>query len=157
MDFTFKTCQIVADRSMTTQFHEFLECNFWRVFCNLSWMCATPPPYCRRRRDFCRANRHKSDLSIVHRWRLRRTCSTTYLLQPLQPLQPLRPLHLEACQLNSWGLSTQLVEAIVKSKKKKRKMGTHPDVDLYLEGTDYGRPMKPFFNNISNFWAWVDK
>ena len=36
-------------------------------------------------------------------------------------------------------------------------MGTHPDVDLYLEGTDYGRPMKPFFNNIPNFWAWADK
>ena len=29
----------------------------------------------------------------------------------------------------------------MKSKKKKRKMGTHPDVDLYLEGTDYRRPM----------------
>ena len=55
----------------------------------------------------------------------------------------------------TWGLSTQLVEAVEKSKKKKRKrkMGTHPDVDLYLEGTDYGRPMKPFFNDIPNFWA----
>ena len=23
--------------------------------------------------------------------------------------------------------------------------------------TDYGRPMKPFLSNISNFWAWTDK
>ena len=32
MHFTFKTCQIVADTSMTTQFHEFFECKFWRIF-----------------------------------------------------------------------------------------------------------------------------
>ena len=38
MHFTFKTCQIVADTSMITQFHEFFECNFWRFFCNLSRM-----------------------------------------------------------------------------------------------------------------------
>ena len=29
---SFKICQIVADTSMTTQFHEFFECIFWRVF-----------------------------------------------------------------------------------------------------------------------------
>ena len=23
--------------------------------------------------------------------------------------------------------------------------------------TDYGRPMKPFFIEIQNFWAWADK
>ena len=23
--------------------------------------------------------------------------------------------------------------------------------------TDYGLPMKPFFTEIQNFWAWVDK
>jgi hypothetical protein len=23
--------------------------------------------------------------------------------------------------------------------------------------TDYGRPMKPFFNKTQNFWAWTDK
>ena len=23
-------------------------------------------------------------------------------------------------------------------------------------GTDYGRPIKPFFNEIPNFWAWAD-
>ena len=32
MQFTFKTCQMVADTSMTPQFHEFFECNFKRVF-----------------------------------------------------------------------------------------------------------------------------
>ena len=32
MCFTFKTCQIVADTSITTQFHEVFECIFWRVF-----------------------------------------------------------------------------------------------------------------------------
>ena len=32
MHLTLKTCQIVADTSMATQFHEFFECNFWPVF-----------------------------------------------------------------------------------------------------------------------------
>ena len=27
----------------------------------------------------------------------------------------------------------------------------------YLWGTDYGRPMKPFFIEIQTFWAWADK
>ena len=40
MHFTFKTCQIVADTSMITQFHEFFECNFWRVFA-ICPVCAT--------------------------------------------------------------------------------------------------------------------
>ena len=26
-----------------------------------------------------------------------------------------------------------------------------------LESTDYGRPIKPFFIEIQNFWAWADK
>ena len=26
-----------------------------------------------------------------------------------------------------------------------------------LKSTDYGRPMKPFFIKILNFWAWADK
>ena len=43
MHFPFKTCQIVADTSMTTQFHEFFECNFWRVFA-ICPECAPPPP-----------------------------------------------------------------------------------------------------------------
>ena len=31
--------------------------------------------------------------------------------------------------------------------------------DLYdmVLVTDYGRPMKPFFSDISNFWPWADK
>ena len=28
----FKICQTVAGISITSQFHEFLKCNFWRVF-----------------------------------------------------------------------------------------------------------------------------
>ena len=28
--------------------------------------------------------------------------------------------------------------------------------DLMSGITDYGRPMKPFFIEIPNFWAWVD-
>ena len=30
--YTSHTCQIVADTFITTQFHEFFECIFWRVF-----------------------------------------------------------------------------------------------------------------------------
>ena len=26
-----------------------------------------------------------------------------------------------------------------------------------VQNTDYGRPMKPFFTEIQNFWAWADK
>ena len=26
-----------------------------------------------------------------------------------------------------------------------------------IKFTDYGRPMKPFFFEIQNFWAWADK
>ena len=36
------------------------------------------------------------------------------------------------------------------------------DVYVFLlqptsQTTDYGRPMKPFFIEIQNFWAWADK
>ena len=40
---------------------------------------------------------------------------------------------------------------------------THVQFDLgffytrMLTYTDYGRPMKPFFIKIRNFWAWADK
>ena len=27
---------------------------------------------------------------------------------------------------------------------------------VYLPPTDYGRPLKPFFKKIPNFWAWAD-
>ena len=32
LQFTYKTCQIVAGASMIRQFHEFSRFNFWRVF-----------------------------------------------------------------------------------------------------------------------------
>ena len=34
-----------------------------------------------------------------------------------------------------------------------------PDItDLFwVITTDYGRPLKPFFIEIQNFWAWADK
>ena len=33
----------------------------------------------------------------------------------------------------------------------------HTYLELILTSTDYGRPMKPFFIEIPNFWAWADK
>ena len=39
MRFVLKKCQNVACTSMIRQFHDFLNYNFWRVFCNLSRMC----------------------------------------------------------------------------------------------------------------------
>ena len=44
MHFTLKTCQIVADTSMTTQFHECFECNFWRVFAICPEFVTLGPP-----------------------------------------------------------------------------------------------------------------
>ena len=31
------------------------------------------------------------------------------------------------------------------------------DVAIYPQPTNYGRPMKLFFIEIQNFWAWADK
>ena len=44
MHFTFKTRQSVADTSMTTQFHECFECNFWRVFAICPEFVTLGPP-----------------------------------------------------------------------------------------------------------------
>ena len=37
-------------------------------------------------------------------------------------------------------------------------MDIDPIVSFHLiHDTDYERPMKPFFIEIQNFWAWADK
>ena len=33
---------------------------------------------------------------------------------------------------------------------------TRPNIFIYII-MDYGRPMKPFFNKILNFWDWANK
>ena len=41
--------------------------------------------------------------------------------------------------------------------KKKAKSHSFPAHMAILFATDCGRPMKPFFTEIQNFWAWADK
>ena len=39
----------------------------------------------------------------------------------------------------------------------KKKYFQRASAELMVQTKDYGRPMKPFFIKIQNFWAWADK
>ena len=51
---------------------------------------------------------------------------------------------------------------LTKSKKRWENIGDKHiklrlDARWVIYDTDYGRPMKPFLNEIQNFWVWADK
>ena len=49
-------------------------------------------------------------------------------------------------QALGWGIRTNLINKVIIS-----------NLTFMVHVTDYGRPMKPFFIEILNFWAWADK